>query len=165
MVDQSFKPKEGFPTSSEGAQSPSIHRCFPKRLGCSLKASHSQWSVESGGVKASHKHSRSKSLELNRLLASFYRDKSVTNKSIPPWDLALVLHALTKQSFEPLGKASVKLLTFKTIFLLTLASGKRRSEVHAWTYSSYQLASEGPTAIKPVHFSSQTSIGQQFDSR
>ena len=29
---------------------------FPKRLGCSLKASYSQWSVESGGVKASHKH-------------------------------------------------------------------------------------------------------------
>ena len=54
LVDQSFKLKEGFPTSSEGAQSPSVHRCFPKRLGCSLKASHSQWSVESGGVKASH---------------------------------------------------------------------------------------------------------------
>ena len=61
VVDQSFKFEEGFPTSSEGAQSPSIHRCFPKLLGCSFKASHSQWSVESGGVKASHKHSRAKS--------------------------------------------------------------------------------------------------------
>ena len=78
----------------------------------------------------------SKSLELNRLLASFYRDKPVVNRSIPSWDLALVLHALTKQPFEPLGKASLKLLTFKTVFLLTLASGKRRSEVHAWTHSS-----------------------------
>ena len=53
MVDQPFKVKEGFPTSSEGAQSSSVHGCFPKRLGCSLK--------ESGGVKASHKHSRAKS--------------------------------------------------------------------------------------------------------
>ena len=61
VVDQPFKLKEGFPTSSEGAQSPPVHRCFPKRLGCSLKASYSQWSVESGGVKASHKHSRAKS--------------------------------------------------------------------------------------------------------
>ena len=61
VVDQSFKFEEGFPTSPEGAQSPSIHRCFPKRLGCSSKASHSQWSLESGGVKASHKHSRAKS--------------------------------------------------------------------------------------------------------
>ena len=72
----------------------------------------------------------SKSLELNRLLASFYRDKPVAKRSIPSWDLALVLHALTKQSFKPLGKASLKLLTFKTVFLVTLASGKRRSEVH-----------------------------------
>ena len=32
----------------------------------------------------------SKSLELNRLLASFNRDKPVANRSIPPWDLALV---------------------------------------------------------------------------
>ena len=65
----------------------------------------------------------------------------------------------------------MKLLTFKTVFLLTLASGKRRREIHAWTYSSLsykenwsqvtlasstaflarnQVASEGPTAIKPV---------------
>ena len=60
VVDQSFELEEGFPTSSEGAQSP-IHRCFPKRVGCSLKASHSQCSVESGEVKTSHKHSKAKS--------------------------------------------------------------------------------------------------------
>ena len=77
-----------------------------------------------------------KSLELNRLLASFYRDKPVANRSIASWDLTLVLHALAKQPFEPLGKASLNLLTFKTVFLLTLASGKRRGEVHAWTFSS-----------------------------
>ena len=113
----------------------------------------------------------SKSLELNRLLSSFYRDKPVVNRSIPSWDLALVLQALTKRPFEPLGKASLKLLTFKTVFLLTLASGKRRGEIHAWTFSSLsykeswsqvtiapstaflaknQLASDGPTVIKPV---------------
>ena len=61
VVDHSFKPEEGFPTSPEGAQSPSIHRCSSKRLRCSLKASHSQWTVESGGVKTSHKYSRAKS--------------------------------------------------------------------------------------------------------
>ena len=113
----------------------------------------------------------SKSLQLNRLLSSFYRDKPVVNRSIPSWDLALVLQALTKKPFEPLGKASLKLLTFKTVFLLTLASGKRRGEIHAWTFSSLsykeywsqvtiapstaflaknQLASDGPNAIKPV---------------
>ena len=43
-----------------------------------------------------------------------------------------MLHQLTKPPFEPLRKASLKHLTFKTVFLLALGSGKRRSEIHAW---------------------------------
>ena len=76
-----------------------------------------------------------RSLYLNRLLASFYRDKPILNRVIPSWDLSLVLMSLTKAPFEPLKDASLKILTFKTVFLMTLASGKRRGEVHAWTYS------------------------------
>ena len=113
----------------------------------------------------------SKSIELNRLLSSFHRDKPKINRSIPSWNLSLVLLSLTKAPFEPLGEVSMKMLTFKTVFLLALASGKRRSEIHAWTHSSLsfkrnwsqvtlapspaflaknQLASEGPDCIKPV---------------
>ena len=113
----------------------------------------------------------SKSLDLNRLIASFYRDKPTANRGIPSWDLSLVLLALTKAPFEPLKDASVKILTFKTVFLMALASGKRRGEVHSWTYSSLrhkpqwkevtispspaflaknQLASDGPDLLKPV---------------
>ena len=51
------------------------------------------------GLGLEHKEV-SKSLELNGLLASFYRDKPVANRSIPHWDLALVLHELTKQLFN-----------------------------------------------------------------
>ena len=54
VVDQSFKFEEGLTTPSEGAQSPSGHRCLPKGLGCSLEASNSQWSVESGRIKVPH---------------------------------------------------------------------------------------------------------------
>ena len=39
---------------------------------------------------------------------------------------------LTKPPFEPLRKASLKHLTFKTVFLLALGSGKRMSEIHEW---------------------------------
>ena len=112
-----------------------------------------------------------KSIHLNRLLASFYRDKPILNRGIPSWDLSLVLMALTKAPFEPLKDASLKILTFKTVFLMALASGKRRGEVHAWTFSSLrhkphwkevtispspaflaknQLASEGPDLIRPI---------------
>ena len=110
----------------------------------------------------------SENLELNRLLASFSRDRPVKDKAILNWDLSLVLLALTK---PPLRKGSLKILTFKTVFLMTLASGRRRGEVHAWTFRSLkhktgwkevtvspssvflaknQLASDGLEVVQPV---------------
>ena len=74
----------------------------------------------------------SKDENLTRLLDSFHRDRPKGRRGIPSWNLSLVLHQLTKTPFEPLRKASLKHLTFKTVFLLALGSGKRRSEIHAW---------------------------------
>ena len=67
-----------------------------------------------------------------RLLDSFHRDRPKGHRGFPSWNLSLVLHQLTKPPFEPLRKASLKHLTFKTVFLLALGSGKRRSEIHMW---------------------------------
>ena len=112
----------------------------------------------------------SQSVDLNRLIASFHRDRPSANRAIPNWDLSLVLLALTQPLFEPLAKADLKVLIFKTVFLLALASGKRRSELHNWTFDSSRkrdwsevtfspstafitknrLASEGPLADQPV---------------
>ena len=69
---------------------------------------------------------------LTRLLASFYRDRPKGRRGIPSLNPFLVLHQLTKPPFEPLRKASLKHLTFKTVFLLALGSGKHRSEIHTW---------------------------------
>ena len=74
----------------------------------------------------------SKDENLTRLLDSFHRDRPKGLRGIPSWNLSLVLHLLTKPPFEPLRKASLKHLTFKTFFLLTLGSGKHKSEMHAW---------------------------------
>ena len=41
-----------------------------------------------------------------------------------------------RHPLNPLKDASLKHLTFKTIFLLALASGKRRSEIHAWLHKN-----------------------------
>ena len=76
----------------------------------------------------------SKDENLSRLLDSFHQDRPKGRRGIPSWNLSLVLHQLTKAPFEPLRKASLKYLTFKTVFLLALGSGKRRSEIHAWLY-------------------------------
>ena len=72
----------------------------------------------------------SKDDNLTRLLDSFHRDRSKGQRGIPFWNLSLVLHQLTKAPFEPIKEASLKHLTFKTVFLLALGSGKRRSEIH-----------------------------------
>ena len=73
----------------------------------------------------------SKDENLTCLLDSFHRDRPKGRRGIPSWDLSLVLHQLTKTPFEPLKEASLKHLTFKTVFLLALGSCKRRSEIHA----------------------------------
>ena len=113
----------------------------------------------------------SKDENLTRLLDSFHRDRPKGRRGIPSWNLSLVLHQLTKAPFEPLKEASLKHLTFKTVFLLALGSGKRRSEIHAWQsknirhqsdwskvslypspsfLSKNQLAKEGPDSVAPV---------------
>ena len=84
----------------------------------------------------------SKDENLTRLLDSFHRDKPKGRRGIPSWNLSLVLHQLTKPPFEPLRKASLKHLTFKTVFLLDLGSGKRRSEVHAWVHKNIRQLRE-----------------------
>ena len=71
--------------------------------------------------------------EIARLIASFHRDKPKSSRSIPKWNLSLVLQRLTQPPFEPQEEAALKFLTWKTVFLLALASGKGRSEIHAWT--------------------------------
>ena len=50
---------------------------------------------------------------------------------VPKWDLSLVLNFLCKEPFEPLAKADIKYITWKTVFLVTLAMAARASEVHA----------------------------------
>ena len=113
----------------------------------------------------------SKDENLARLLDSFHRDRPKGRRGIPSWNLSLVLWQLTKPPFEPIKEASLKHLTFKTVFLLALGSGKRRSEIHAWQnknirhqsdwskvslypspsfLSKNQLAKEGPDSVAPV---------------
>ena len=113
----------------------------------------------------------SRNENLTRLLESFHRDRPKGRRGIPSWNLSLVLHQLTRAPFEPLREASLKHVTFKTVFLLALGSGKRRSEIHAWQHknirhqsdwskvslfpspsflSKNQLAKEGPESVAPV---------------
>lgn len=50
------------------------------------------------------------------------------------WDLFLVLNALANPRFEPIESAHIKLLAWKTAFLVMLASARSPGEVHAFRY-------------------------------
>ena len=129
----------------------------------------------------------SKDENLTHLLDSF-TEISPRASEVYPARISLVLHQLTKAPFEPLRKASLKHLTFKTVFLLALGSGKRHGEIHAWLnknirhqedwskvsfypspifLSKNQLAREHPSCVAPVvifsfgPYSIQVSSGEQ----
>ncbi len=68
---------------------------------------------------------------LSALITSFGNETHKEVPTLPDWDLAIVLDALQKPPFEPLSEVSMKMLTLKTVFLVTFGSGRRRSEIHA----------------------------------
>ena len=76
------------------------------------------------------------SQELSSLIRSFQLERPLQRKVAPQWNLSLVLQALTKPPFEPIAKCELKVLTLKTVFLVALALGRRRSELHALCFDS-----------------------------
>ena len=70
---------------------------------------------------------------ISRLIRSFQTDRPVSLDRTPNWDLNLVLNSLRKAPYEPAEDSDFLHLTYKTIFLVAFASGKRRSEIHAMT--------------------------------
>ena len=124
-------------------------------------------------------HHIAQSSDLNRLLSSFHRDRPKSSRNLPEWNLSVVLNELTKAPFEPMKDTDLKHLTLKTAFLLALASGKRRSEIHTtvankvsnlgqWEkvalfpsadfIAKNQLAREGSESVSPVTIPALTTI-------
>lgn len=68
---------------------------------------------------------------LSAVLHSFKRERPRARQLFPPWDLSVVLTALGSPPFEPVSQVPLQLLTWKTVFLVLLASGGRRGEIHA----------------------------------
>ena len=70
---------------------------------------------------------------IKNLMRSFRRERPGPTKATVDWDLKLVLEFFRSDRFSSWSSLSDKDLTLKTIFLLALATGKRRSELHAFT--------------------------------
>ena len=77
----------------------------------------------------------SSSKHLTRLMKSIFLSRPPQKKLSPSWSLTRVLRSLTKSPFEPMHISSLMNLTIKTTFLLAVATGRRRSFLHALTLS------------------------------
>ena len=71
-------------------------------------------------------------------------------KYFPAWDIFPVLASLRRSPFEPIESCDLSSLSYKTAFLIALASGRRCSEVHALRYSSFAKEPEGSISLRFV---------------
>ena len=62
---------------------------------------------------------------LHDLLRSFRLERPLSSSRVPPWDLLRVLHFLRGPPFEPLASCSLRDLTQKVLFLVSLATARR----------------------------------------
>ena len=68
------------------------------------------------------------------MIMSMELQRSRLTPVLPQWDLGIVPEAPSKPPYEPLREASLKHLTLKTVFLLAMASGGRRSKLQALVF-------------------------------
>jgi hypothetical protein len=104
---------------------------------------------------------------LQQMIRSFIIERPVKLTSAPKWNLAMVLHALARPPFEPMEKILLKLLSWKTLFLVLLASAKRRGHVFHMDYA--QLAfqenfKEVVIGVLPVFVAkTEVQLGRRID--
>ena len=84
---------------------------------------------------------------ISDLMTFFKRNRPRATNQVPQWDLILVLRMLKSSPFEPISSASLKWVTWKTAFLLLLAMGGRRGEVHALDSSNIKVLGNWDSVI------------------
>lgn len=104
--------------------------------------------------------------ELSHLIKNFYLSSTKLRNPIPSWNLALVLQMLREPPFEPIDTVPMNMLTLKTVFLLALASGRRRGEIHAIERKSISWPEDKSSlTLRMVpDFLAKTQVAQDFQS-
>lgn len=95
---------------------------------------------------------------LSDLIKGIFNSNPSIKPLLPNWDLPSVLWALTKHPFEPIESIDLKFLTWKTVFLVALASAARVSEIHALSIkeSNYREESAGIRLLPNWQFLAKT---------
>jgi hypothetical protein len=103
-------------------------------LGQTLKLSVASVRCHRAAISTTIKQAGGPSFSEDQLLRDVTKalalDCITTARRVPLWDLSVVLNCLRGDPFEPIDTISMKFLSYKTVFLLTLALGRRGSEIH-----------------------------------
>ena len=108
-----------------------------------LKLSSSSLKVHKAAVCASLRQLGRSSYSNDPLIINIIKGVTQTDSTkrrrVPAWDLFLVLNHLRDSPFEPISGINLKFLTLKTAFLISLATGRRCSEVHALSGQAFDI--------------------------
>ena len=86
---------------------------------------------------------------LSNLIKNFKQKRTPAPKHIVQWDLSIVFRFLRSEIFTGSTTTPLNLLTFKLTFLLALASGKRRGEIHALDNKIQTVGKGNKIILKP----------------
>ena len=89
---------------------------------------------------------------LSDMLSSMAINRPAKTRIVPSWELGLVLRLLKEKPYEPMKDSDLKHLTLKTVFLVTMASGGRRSEVQALMFDETYCKIELDGSKATLHF-------------
>lgn len=86
-----------------------------------------------------------------QLIKGTFNARPPQRKLLPEWDLNKVLKALQESPFEPLRKSSLKILTYKTVFLIAITCFRRCSDIQSLQIGqgSVNVQSNGITFRRP----------------
>ena len=103
---------------------------------------------------------------LKNLISNFGIERPRSSRSIPQWDLAIVMRRMTRSPFEPLRSAPLFALSWKTAFLVALASAKRRSELRAFAALVLHKEDWSAMTLQPLpEFVAKTEVPGRPDTR
>ena len=81
----------------------------------------------------------SNNADLSKLIKGIFNTSPNIKPLLLNWDLPTVLWALCDFPFEPMNSAEMKYVTWKTVFLVALASASRVSEIQALSVGKTHL--------------------------
>ena len=92
---------------------------------------------------------------LHDLVRSFAIERPRRPQAPLSWDLDAVLRHLMSSAFEPLESVYLRALTKKTLFLVSLATAKRVSEIQALSKTVAAIGNDLVVSFQP-HFIAKT---------